>query len=87
VTTVTALTHHLRQFFLLADVLLFEVSDRLAISSPQWVDCTHSQNKHTKNYSFGTFNPNCFSEPGAQSVCSQILVDSRERMTLRVVGE
>lgn len=43
---------HLRQLFLLADVLLFQVIDRLTIPSTQLVHYTHSQNKHTqKNYS------------------------------------
>jgi hypothetical protein len=52
VTTVTALPRHLRQLFLLADVLLFQVIDRLTIPSTQLVHYTHSQNKHnTKNYS------------------------------------
>jgi hypothetical protein len=67
VTTVTRQPHHLRQLFLLADVLLFQVTARLTIPSTQWVDYTHSQNKHKEKLFFGGFNPNRFSELGSQS--------------------
>jgi hypothetical protein len=76
VTTVTGQPHHLRQLFLLADVLLFQATARLTIPSTQWVDYTHSQNKHKKKkLFFGGFNPNRFSELGSQTFYCQFLTD------------
>jgi hypothetical protein len=78
VTTVTTFPRHLRQLFLLADVLLFQVIDRLTIPSTQLVDYTHSQNKH-KILFFGGFKRNRFSESEFKSVCSVSVTTTQEQ--------